>query len=171
MPSALWTLLDRYLAGETTLAELAAALEGRDDPLAALPAGAAQELRAAVAGAASGRSAERDVLDAARAVYERHRPGRLAADRAARIARGMLDGTINVAAGVRTLARQRAAGSGWIPEAFAGIADALDAPPSARGSDALAARLDESRHRAAALRAPALVAARRLLESLSDDPG
>lgn len=164
MSPPLWELLDRFLAGELTLGELASAL----DDVASLAATVGWEDAELLRGLGAGDS-DRGAVDVVRGVYDHHRPGRLAADRAARIARGMLDGSINVAAGARALARERAGGAEWIPEAFSGIAEALDATPSARGSDALAARLDEARRRAAALRAPALVAARRLLETLDGE--
>jgi hypothetical protein len=107
------------------------------------------------------------------AIYEAHRPGRLARDNAERIARAMLAGEIDAAAGTRALARIREQGAAWIPDAFTGLAAALDDLPEP-SSDALAdapgfaARVTTALERGRQLRAPALVAARRLLERLKD---
>lgn len=158
----LWEAMDRYLAGEATLDETLDAIDaisalekrvGRED---------AARLRALrVAPGDAGRWATSVVRD----VYERQRPARLATDRAGRLARGISDGSINAAAGARALARLRAEGHGWIPDAFEGIAAALDATPSVEAAT-FGARLAGERSRATALRPAIVVAARRLLELL-----
>lgn len=159
-----WPTFDRFLAYEIDLGELASwvrAQPGLADLLgprafrALVDAGDVAEARALVA-----------------QLYDRHRPGRLAHDRARRLARGMLDGAVNVVAGSRALAAMHREGHAWIPEAFAGIAAACDAAPPGQGAagwDALAARLQEARELERRMRAPALVAARRLLERLETD--
>ena len=93
-------------------------------------------------------------------------------DRAERIAKGMVDGDINVAAGTRELARLRGEGHDFIPEAFVGLAAQLDeveiSSEYPRGDlRALPERLAALKDRARQLRAPALTAAKRLLETLS----
>jgi hypothetical protein len=105
-------------------------------------------------------------------IYESHRPGQLPRDRAARIARGMIEGTINSAAGTRALAALRREGHHWIPDAFVGIVAMLDDLPHSNDfarSDAraLAQRLAAAKRKERACRAPALTAAHRLLESLA----
>jgi hypothetical protein len=118
-----------------------------------------------------GRHALHDAHKVVAAAYEAHRPGRLARDRAERLARGMLAGEINVAAGTRALARLYYDDHEWIPIAFVGIASELDDVPSPReyalwDPRALAERLRAYRDAERYYRAPALVAARRLLEHL-----
>jgi hypothetical protein len=113
----------------------------------------------------------RDATAWVAAIYEAHRPGRLDRDRAERIAHDMLAGEIDAAAGTRALARLREQGAEWIPEAFTGLAAALDdlPPPSAdplADAPGFAARVAAALERGRQLRAPALVAARRLLERL-----
>jgi hypothetical protein len=105
------------------------------------------------------------------AAYEAHRPGLLARDRAERVARGMLAGEINIAAGTRALARLYHEDNEWIPIAFVGIASELDDAPRPRtyaqwDPRALAERLRAHRDLEQYYRAPALVAARRLVELL-----
>jgi hypothetical protein len=107
------------------------------------------------------------------AIYEAHRPGRLARDRAERIARGMLAGMIDCAAGTPALARLREQGAEWIPDAFAGLAVALDDLPEPSAdplgdAPGFAARVTAALEPGRRLRAPALVAARRLLDRLKD---
>ncbi len=85
----------------------------------------------------------------------------------------MLAGAIDAAAGTRALARLRAEGAAWIPEAFTGLAAALDdlPPPSAdplADAAGFASRVGAALERGRQLRAPALVAARRLLERLKE---
>jgi len=167
----IWLALDEFLAGELTideLAERAAALDDLDDVIGGAPA---RQLRDLDSGAPN---ASGDALALANRLYERHRPGALARDRAARFARGMVEGTINAAAGTRALARLARDGNSWIPDAFRALADALDdvAPGVQRGWEpgALGARLTDERRRAREMRAPAIVAARRLLELLNEAP-
>lgn len=168
--ATLWWTFDRFLGGELPLEELVdwiAATPALADLLAPDELRRLQRIVPTEPGAFAGATAT------VTAIYEAHRPGRLARDRAERIARDMLDGTIDPAAGTRALARLRAQGAEWIPEAFTGLAAALDdlPPPSpdplADAPD-FAARVRAALERGRTLRAPALVAARRLLERLGD---
>lgn len=168
--STVWRTFDRFLAGELPLEDLAAwvaqtpALADVLAPeehrrLGLIDPAAPDAFRAATAWVA--------------AIYEAHRPGRLDRDRAERIARAMLAGEIDAAAGTRALARLRADGAEWIPEAFTGLAAALDdlPPPSAdplADAPRFATRVAAALERGRQLRAPALVAARRLLERLGE---
>lgn len=160
-----WESLDRYLAGETTLEDLLAVVVG---PLGepAVPEPVAERLRMLASPPAGVADLDRWAAGVVRDAYERGRPGRLVADRAARLARGIVDGTINPAAGARALARLRADGIEWIPEAFTGLVAALD-ERGARGAD-VGARLAAEREKAARLRPAIIVAARRLLESIGN---
>jgi hypothetical protein len=165
-----WETFDRFLAGELPLDELMHWIDGTPALADLLAPEELRRLRR-IDPAAAG--AFRDATASVTAIYEAHRPGRLARDRAGRIARGMLAGEIDAAAGTRALARLRADGAAWIPDAFAGLAAALDDLPEpsadpladARG---FAARVGAALVRGRQLRAPALVAARRLLERLKD---
>jgi len=72
-----------------------------------------------------------NVAQFVRAVYEEIRPGCLARDRASRLARGILDESIDLVTSVRLLARLYAEGNEWIPVIFYGIESELDDFPSA----------------------------------------
>ena len=170
-PHPLWSALDEFLAGELPLDELDSRLSSIADLEDVIGAADARDLRALDY---SGKSGVVNAMAFTQQLYERHRPGAFARDRAARLARGMVDGSINAAAGTRALARLSRDGHGWIPDAFGPLADALDGgvPGERRGWEpgALGARLTQERERARELRAPAIVAARRLLETLEREP-
>lgn len=163
-----WQPFDRFLAGELPLDELLEWVVGTPALRDLLAPAELHEL-SAIDPQASG--AFRAATARVAAIYEAHRPGRLDRDRAERIAEGMLAGEIDPAAGTRALARLRAAGAEWIPDAFAGLAAALDdlpAPSADPLADApgFASRVEAALEIGRRLRAPALVAARRLLERL-----
>lgn len=158
-----WESLDRYLAGETSLDELLDALAAASDG-STLPEAVAERLRVLAAPPADVVDRDRWAAAVVRDAYERGRPGRLVGDRAARFARGIVDGAINPAAGARALARLRADGIDWIPEAFTGLVAALDERPT-KGAD-VATRIAAERATAARLRPAIIVAARRLLEAI-----
>jgi hypothetical protein len=166
--ATVWWTFDRFLAAELPLEELI-------DWIAATPALAdvlaPDELRRLQRLVPTAPAAFREATAAVTAIYEAHRPGELTRDRAERIARDMLAGTIDPAAGTRALARLRAEGAEWIPDAFTGLAAALDDLPEPSAdplADApgFAARVAAALELGRRLRAPALVAARRLLERL-----
>ena len=167
--ATLWVVLDRFLAGEMPPDELGQWLRRHDELRDLLTPAELDSLRSIWVEAGGAASAARQLV--AR-IYESHRPGKLPHDRAARIARGMIEGSINSAAGTRALARLRQEGHAWIPDAFVGIAAMLDDLPHSNDyvrSDprALAQRLTAAKKRERACRAPALTAAHRLLESLA----
>ena len=168
--TTVWQPFDRFLAGELPLEELLEWIAGTP-ALADLLAPAELERLRTIDPAAPG--AFRDATGHVTVIYEAHRPGRLDRDRAERIAEGMLAGEIDPAAGTRALARLRAHGAEWIPDAFTGLAAALDdlpAPSDDPLADApgFATRVGAALEVGRRLRAPALVAARRLLERLKD---
>src|SRR6266404_3616144 len=155
-----WGTFDRFLAGELPLEELMDCVAGTA-ALADLLA--PDELRRLHRIDPTSSNAFRDATASVAAIYETHRPGRLVLDRAERIARGMLAGEIDCAAGTRALARLREQGADWIPDAFTGLAAALDAlpEPSAdplRNAPGFAARVTAALDLGRRLRAPALVA-------------
>lgn len=165
-----WSTLDGFLAGELPLEELVA-WTARTPALADVLA--PEELRRLRLVDPGAPGAFRDATAWVAAIYEAHRPGRLHHDRAQRIAGGMLAGEIDAAAGTRALARLRAQGAEWIPEAFSGLAAALDDLPTPSADPladvpGFAARVGAALERGRQLRAPALVAARRLLDRLKD---
>jgi hypothetical protein len=168
--TTIWETFDCFLAGELPLEDLVEWVAGTPALADVL---APEELRRLRGIEPAERHAFRDATAWVAAIYETHRPGRLDRDRAARIAGGMLAGEIDAAAGTRVLAQLRAAGAEWIPEAFTGLAAALDDLPQPSAdplADApgFAARVSAALERARQLRAPALVAARRLLDRLED---
>ena len=158
-----WESLDRYLAGELSLDELLEVVSLPFDERS-VPDAVAAQLRGLASPPAEVNDRARWAAAVGRDAYDRGRPGRLVADRAARLARGIVDGSINPAAGARALARLRNDGAAWIPEAFTGIVVALDARPAPRAG--VASRLAGERATAATLRPAIIVAARRLLESV-----
>ena len=167
MPTV-WQTFDCFLAGELPLEDLVAWI-ARTPALADVLA--PEELRRLRLIDAAVPGAFRDATAWVAAIYEAHRPGQLDRDRAERIASDMLAGTIDAAAGTRALARLREQGAEWIPEAFTGLAAALDDLPKPSAdplADApgFAARVAAALERGRQLRAPALVAARRLLDRL-----
>jgi hypothetical protein len=168
--ATIWRTLDCFLAGELPLEDLVAWV-ARTPVLADVLA--PDELRRLRLIDPAAREAFRDATACVTAIYDAHRPGRLARDRAERIAADMLAGTVDAAAGTRALARLREQGADWIPKAFTGLAAALDDLPEPSAdplADApgFAARVRAALERGRELRAPALVAARRLLDRLKD---
>src|SRR5690242_3901711 len=169
MPTV-WRTFDCFLGGELPVEDLVQWI-ARTPALADVLAAA--ELRRLRLIDPAARDAFRAATACVGAIYEAHRPGRLARDRAERIARDMIAGEIDAAAGTRALAGLRAQGAEWIPEAFTGLAAALDDLPTPSAdlrvdAPAFAARVRAAIERARELRAPALVAARRLLDRLED---
>ena len=158
-----WESLERYLAGETTLDELLDAVLATPLDERSVPEPVAVRLRSLASPPPDVDRARWSAV-VARDAYELGRPGRLVLDRVTRLARGIVDGTINPAAGARALARQRADGIEWIPEAFAGLVAELDKRPP-RATE-LGERLAGERTTAARLRPAIIVAARRLLEAV-----
>jgi hypothetical protein len=169
MPTV-WRTFDCFLAGELPLEDLVAWI-ARTPALADVLV--PEELRRLRLIDPAGPDAFRNATIWVAAIYETHRPGRLDRDRAERIARDMIAGDVDTAAGTRALARLREQGAGWIPEAFTGLAAALDdlPPPSAdplADAAGFATRVRAALARGRELRAPALVAARRLLDRLKE---
>jgi len=93
-----WGTFDRFLAGELPLEELMDCVAGTA-ALADLLA--PDELRRLHRIDPTSSNAFRDATASVAAIYETHRPGRLVLDRAERIARGMLAGEIDCAAGTQ----------------------------------------------------------------------
>jgi hypothetical protein len=169
MPTV-WRTFDRFLAGELPLEDFVAWI-ARTPALADVLG--PDELRRLRLIDPAAPDAFRDASARVAAVYEAHRPGRLDRDRAERIASDMLAGTIDPAAGTRALARLRNQGAEWIPEAFTGLTAALDDLPQPSAdplvdAPGFAARVAAALDRGRQLRAPALVAARRLLDRLKE---
>ena len=168
--ATIWLTFDRFLAGELPLDELVDWIAGTPALADLLAPDEVRRLRLIDPTAPD---AFGNATTSIAAMYEAHRPGRLARDRAERIARGMLAGSIDCAAGTRALARLREQGAEWIPEAFAGLAAALDDLPEPSAdplgdAPGFAARVTAALELGRRLRAPALVAARRLLDRLTD---
>lgn len=167
-----WTTLDRFLAQEIELAELEQWVYATPALEAALtPA----EYLALISLDFRDRHAQHEASKLVAAIYDAHRPGLLAYDRARRLAQGMLAGEINVVAGARALAALYHDDHEWIPVAFVGIASEFDSLPDSQtyprwDPRALAERLRGAKERERYYRAPALTAARRLIEHLDSRP-
>jgi hypothetical protein len=166
----IWREFDKFLARETPLDEFEAWVYQSPELERVLESG---EYLTLVELDYRGPHALHEANKVASAIYDAHRPGLLAQDRAERLARGMLAGEINIAAGSRALARLYHEDHEWIPIAFVGIASEFDDMPTSReyplwDPRSLAQRLTKHRDMERHYRAPALVAARRLLERLAE---
>jgi hypothetical protein len=83
-----------------------------------------------------------------RSIYEYARPGRLARDRAFRIAQGLLGGSVLIHDGVRALATLCMDGHDWVPAIFVSVQSEFDEIPRPEQyaqwePSALAAKLEE----------------------------
>jgi hypothetical protein len=102
-------------------------------------------------------------------IYERHRPGCLARDRARRVAKALVHGTIDVIDGVRALARLNQEGNIWVPVIFVGLDSELDQVPRAKqwplwDQESLAATLNRLQPLIEHCRRQAIEAAKELLK-------
>jgi hypothetical protein len=161
-----WSTLERWLAGEISTVALEQwvygspyleTILGPDDHLALVSfdyhqAHADIELR-------------RLVLQ----VYNHHRPGRLARDRARRLATGLVDGTIDLLPAVHALAQLGLEGNDWVPSTFVAIDSDLDIVPKAEqyalwDQVALKSKLEDLQPLIDGCRADAIEAAMQILE-------
>lgn len=160
-----WSELDRFLDGELSLEEFEKWVY--DNPGIERALGSSRYLDL-VSFEFDQRHALHDLSSLVASIYDEARPGLLARDRARRLARGLLDGGIDLAAAVRGLATLHNDGNEWIPIVFVGIDSELDEVPQESQyplwePNALQARLRELQPFIEQWRETACSAARELL--------
>jgi hypothetical protein len=101
-------------------------------------------------------------------IYNHHRPGCLAHDRAKRLAEGLISGTVDLLVAVRQLAQLNQEGNKWIPVVFVGIDSELDVVPRVEqyplwDQQALASKLESLQPLIEHYRVVAIAAAKEIL--------
>jgi len=170
---ASWQVLEQFLAGEMSPADFEQWLCTTNDLETTLGARAYREL---LAFDFKQRDAAYELARLVRSVYEYTRPGMLARDRAFRIARGLLNGSVQIHDGVRVLAELCLDGHDWVPSVFVGVKSQFDEMPRPEQyallePDALSAKLEESRQIAKAYKPSILDAAREIISSYQKEYG
>lgn len=168
-----WLFLEQFLAGVVSAADLEGWLQSTPGLEAALGSRAYQDLKSFDSRQPQ---AEEELAKLVRSIYEYSRPGRLARDRAFRIARGLVNGNVPIQDGVRALAALCMDGYDWIPGMFVRMQWEFDKIPQPEQYDqwepgALAARLDESRQMTRKHRPAILDAAREIISAYQRDYG
>ncbi len=168
-----WQVLEQFLAGEMSSADLERWLHTTPELETALGPRAYREL---LAFDSQPGDAGRELLPLVRSVYEYARPGRLARDRAFRIARGLLSGMVETQAGVRALAELCLDGHDWVPSVFVTVQLKFDQIPrpeqyASLEPAALGAKLEEGRQIVKSCRPSILDAAREIISSYSKEYG
>lgn len=168
-----WLFLEQFLAGEVSAADLEAWFRSTPGLEAALGSRAYQDLKSF-----DSRQPQpgEELVKLVRSIYEYARPGRLARDRAFRIARGLVNGNVPIHDGVRALAALCMDGYDWVPGMFVRMHWEFDKIPKPEQYDqwepgALAARLDESRQMTRQHRPAILDAAREIISAYHRDYG
>ncbi|HEX4825154.1 MAG TPA: hypothetical protein VFV19_12680 [Candidatus Polarisedimenticolaceae bacterium] len=142
-----WSMFEQVLAGSVSISEFERWLYSSADLEEKVGAEDYQSLLSLEFSAPRARhDLSRLLLD----IYDRHRPGGLARDRAERLAKGLLDGTVELFAAVRGLAELHSEGHVWVPVVFVGIDSELGEIPrpgqyALWDDKALAARLEAAR--------------------------
>jgi hypothetical protein len=162
-----WQVLEQFLAGELTCADFEQWLRTTPELESVLGARAYGELRAFDS---QQRDAGNDLFNLVRSTYESARPARLARDRAFRIARGLLNGSVLIHDGVRVLAALCMDGHDWVPAIFVNVQSEFEAIPGPEQydrwePDALAAKLEEGRRITKFYQPSILDAAREIIAS------
>jgi hypothetical protein len=121
-----WQILERFLAGEMSSADLEQWLYATSEAESILGARAYAEL---LSFDFRQPHAAQELPKLVRSVYEYTRPGRLARDRAFRIAQGLLSGSVEIPSGVRVLAELCLDGHDWVPSVFVNMQSKFDEMP------------------------------------------
>lgn len=168
-----WQFLEQFLAGVVSAADFEQWLHSSPGLESALGSRAYRDIRSFDF---RQRDAGQELLKLVRSIYEYSRPGRLARDRAFRIARGLVNGNVPIHDGVRELAGLCLDGHDWVPGIFVSVQWEFDKMPKPDQydrlePDALAARLEESRLMTKLHRPAILDAAREIISSYQKDYG
>jgi hypothetical protein len=168
-----WQVLETFLSGEMSAADFEQWLSAASELESLLGTRAYRELLAFDFRQAN---VAQELFKHVRSIYEYARPGRLARDRAFRIARGLLSGSIRIHDGVRALAELCLDGHDWVPGIFVQVNSEFDEIPGPDQYDrwepsVLGAKLEEGR-RITRLRRPAVLdAAREIISSYRKEYG
>ena len=168
-----WLFLEQFLAGELSAADFERWFQTTPGLEAALGARAYHDLESFDP---HHPNAGEELPRLVRSIYEYSRPGRLARDRAFRIARGLVNGNLPIEDGVRALAALCMDGHEWVPGTFVRVQWEFDKIPRPEQYDqwepvALAAKLDESRQMTRLHRPAILDAAREIIAAYQKDYG
>jgi len=142
-----WQVLEQFLSGGMSSADFEQWLHSTPELESALGARAYGEL---LAFNFQQQHAAHELSMLVRSIYESARPARLARDRAFRIARELLSGSVQIQDGVRALAGLCMDGHDWVPGIFVNVQSEFDRIPGPEQyallePSALAAKLEEGR--------------------------
>lgn len=162
-----WQVLEQFLSGEMSAADFEQWFCTTPELEGILGARAYGEL---VAFDFKQPHAAHELFRLVRSIYEWARPARLARDRAFRIARGLLSGSVVIHDGVRALASLCMDGHDWIPAIFVNVQSVFDEIPRPEQyaqwePEALAVKLEEGQRITKFYQASILDAAREIISS------
>jgi hypothetical protein len=162
-----WQVLEQFLAGEMSAADFERWFHTSAELESVLGARAYGEL---LAFDFQQQHAADELIKLVRSIYEWARPARLARDRAFRIARGLLSGSVEIHDGVRALAELCMDGHDWVPGIFVNVQSEFDKIPRPEQyalwePSALADKLEEGRRITSFHKASILDGAREIISS------
>ena len=168
-----WQVLEQFLAGEMSAADFEQWLRTTPELENLLGSGAT---RALLAFDFHQPHAAHELMRLVQSIYESARPARLARDRAFRIARGLLSGSVPVHDGVRVLAGLCMDGHDWVPSIFVNVQSLFDQIPKPEEYEqwepsALGAKLEEGRRMTTFYQPSILDAAREIIASYRKEYG
>jgi hypothetical protein len=168
-----WQVLERFLSGEMSSADLEQWLCTSSEAENILGPRAYAEL---LGFDFRQPHAPHELSKLVRSVYEYSRPGRLARDRAFRIAEGLISGSVEIPSGVRVLAQLCLDGHDWVPSVFVNVQSELDGIPRPEQyalwePGALGAKLEEGRRIGKLHQDSILDAAREIVSSYRKEYG
>ena len=162
-----WRVLEQFLSGVMSSADFEQWLHSTPELESVLGARAYGDL---LAFDFQQQDAAHELPKLVRSIYESARPARLARDRAFRIARELLSGSVPIHDGVRALAGLCMDGHDWVPGIFVNVQAEFDGIPRPEEyalwePSALAAKLEEGRQITKLHQASILDAAREIIAS------
>jgi len=168
-----WQVLEQFLAGEMTSADFDRWFHGTSELESAL---GTRAYGALLAFDFRRQDAAPELWKLVRSIYESARPARLARDRAFRVARGLLNGSVQLHDGVRVLAELCLDGHDWVPAIFVNVKSEFDKIPRLEQYDqwdpaALAVKLEEGRQIAKFYQPAVLDAAREIISTYRKEYG
>jgi len=168
-----WRVLEQFLSGEMSSADFERWFHTTSELESVLGERAYGEL---LAFDFQQRHAADELSKLVRSIYEWARPARLARDRAFRIARELLSGSVVIHDGVRALAQLCLDGHDWVPGIFVNVQSKFDAIPRPEQyalwePDALAAKLEEGQRITKFYQTSILDAAREIISSYQKQYG
>jgi hypothetical protein len=168
-----WQVLEQLLSGVMSLGDFERWLGSTSDLESALGTRAYGQIQGFDF---RQQNADLELHKLVRSIYESARPGRLARDRAFRIARGLINGSVRIQDGVSALAQLCLDGHDWVPGIFVSAQwefDKIPKPEDSAQSEpaALAAKLEEGRQMVRFYQPSILDAAREIIASYQKQYG